>query len=148
AEKEAQPGASKEKKPDEKPRKGFLRRHPLIAGAGIIPLLVAGVAGYVYWDHTSHFESTFDAFIAARQFAIAPKIAGYVVEVPVTANQHVNTRDMIARIDQRDSLTPLAQAKAQVAGAEAGIHNVDTQIATQDAQIAANQAQVAQAQAN
>ena len=151
AEKEAEPvdqQASKENKPDEKPRKSFLRRHPLMAGAGLIALLVAGVAGYVYWDHTSHFESTDDAFIAARQFAIAPKIAGYVVEVPVTDNQHVNKGDVIARIDQRDYLTALAQAQAQLAGAEAGIHNVDTQIATQDAQIASAQAQVAQMQAN
>jgi membrane fusion protein, multidrug efflux system len=151
AEKEGQPGdqqASKEKKPDEKPRKNFFRRHPLMAGAGLIALLVAGVAGYVYWDNTSHFESTDDAFIAARQFAIAPKIAGYVTAVPVTDNQHVNKGDVIARIDQRDYLTALAQAQAQLAGAEAGIHNVDTQIATQDAQISSAQAQVAQAQAN
>ena len=151
AEKEAEPGdqqASKEKKPDEKPRKNFLRRHPLIAGAGLVALLVAGVAAYVYWDHSSHFESTDDAFIAARQFAIAPKIAGYVTAVPVTDNQHVNKGDVIAKIDQRDYLTALAQAQAQVAGAEAGIHNVDTQIATQDAQIASAQAQVAQTQAN
>jgi membrane fusion protein, multidrug efflux system len=148
---EVQPGdqqASKEKKPDEKPRKNFFRRHPLMAGAGLLALLVAGVAGYVYWDNTSHFESTDDAFIAARQFAIAPKIAGYVTAVPVTDNQHVNKGDVIARIDQRDYLTALAQAQAQLAGAEAGIHNVDTQIATQDAQISSAQAQVAQAQAN
>jgi membrane fusion protein (multidrug efflux system) len=151
AEKEAEPGdqqASKEKKPDEKPRKNFLRRHPLMAGAGLVALLVAGAAAYVYWDHSSHFESTDDAFIAARQFAIAPKIAGYVTAVPVTDNQHVNKGDAIAKIDQRDYLTALAQAQAQVAGAEAGIHNVDTQIATQDAQIASAQAQVAQTQAN
>jgi membrane fusion protein, multidrug efflux system len=151
AEKEAEPGdrqASKEKKPDEKPRKSFLRRHPLIAGAGIIALLVAGVAGYVYWDHTSHFESTDDAFIAARQFAIAPQVAGYVTAVPVTDNQHVNKGGVVAQIDQRDYRAALAQAQAQVAGAEAGIHNMDAQISTQDAQIGANQAQVAQAQAN
>jgi membrane fusion protein (multidrug efflux system) len=151
AEKEAEPGdqqASKEKKPAEKPRKSFLRRHPLMAGVGLIALLVAGAAAYVYWDHTSHFESTDDAFIAARQFAIAPKVAGYVVAVPVTDNQHLNKGDVIAKIDQRDYLTALAQAQAQVAGAEAGIHNVDAQIAAQDAQISAAQAQVAQAQAN
>jgi membrane fusion protein, multidrug efflux system len=158
AEKEGEPGdqpASTEKKPDEKqekppetPRKSFLRRHPLMAGAGLIVLLVAGAATYVYWDNSSHFESTDDAFIAARQFAIAPKIAGYVTAVPVTDNQHVNKGDVIAQIDQRDYLTALAQAQAQVAGAEAGIHNVDTQIATQDAQISSAQAQVAQAQAN
>ena len=147
ASKEEKP-AVKDEKPPEKPRKNFLRRHPLMAGAGLIALLVAGAAAYVYWDNSSHFESTDDAFIAARQFAIAPKVAGYVVAVPVTDNQHVNKGDVIARIDQRDYLTALAQAQAQVAGAEAGIHNVDTQIATQDAQISAAQAQVAQAQAN
>ena len=151
AEKEAKPGdqpAPKDEKPPEKLRKGFLRRRPLMAGAGLIALLAAGAATYVYWDNASHFESTDDAFIAARQFAIAPKVAGYVTAVPVTDNQHVNKGDVIARIDQRDYLTALAQAQAQVAGAGAGIHNIDTQIATQDAQIAANQAQVAQAQAN
>ena len=88
-----------------------------MAGAGLIALLVAGAAGYVYWDNTSHFESTDDAFIAARQFAIAPKVAGYVTAVPVTDNQHVNKGDVIAQIDQRDYLTALAQAQAQVAGA-------------------------------
>ena len=144
---EQQP-ASKEKKPTGKPRRNFLRRHPLMAGVGLIALLATGAAGYVYWDYSSHFESTDDAFIAARQFAIAPKIAGYVTAVPVTDNQHVNKGDVIARIDQRDYLTALAQAQAQVAGAQAGIHNVDAQIATQDAQITSAQAQVNQAQAN
>ncbi|HEY1885626.1 MAG TPA: HlyD family secretion protein [Roseiarcus sp.] len=151
SEQEAKPGqepASKEKRPGEKPRKGFLRRHPVLAPVGLIALLLTAAAGYLYWDHTSHFESTDDAFIAARQFAIAPKIAGYVVAVPVTDNQHVNRGDVIARIDQRDYLTAVAQAQAQVAGAEAGIHSVDAQIATQDAQIASAQAQVNQAQAN
>jgi membrane fusion protein, multidrug efflux system len=151
AEKEAEPGqkpAAKDEKPTEKPRKGFLRRHPVLAPVGLIALLAAAAAGYLYWDHTSHFESTDDAFITARQFAIAPKVAGYITAVPVTDNQHVNKGDVIAQIDQRDFLTALAQAQAQVAGAEAGIHNVDTQIATQDAQISSAQAQVAQAQAN
>ena len=158
AEKEGEPGdkpASTEKKPDdkqerphEKPRKNILRRRPFMAAAGLILLLAAGAAAYVYWDNSSHFESTDDAFIAARQFAISPKVAGYVTAVPVTDNQHVNKGDVIARIDQRDFLAALAQAQAQVTGAEAGIHNADTQIATQEAQIASAQAQVAQAQAN
>jgi membrane fusion protein, multidrug efflux system len=93
AEKEAKPGqqpVAKEEKPDEKPRKGFLRRRPVLAPVGLIALLLAAAAGYLYWDHTSHFESTDDAFIAARQFAIAPQVAGYVKAVPVTDNQHVN----------------------------------------------------------
>ena len=147
----AKPGqqpAAQDTKPGEKPRKGFLRRHPVLALVGLIALLLAAAAGYLYWDHTSHFESTDDAFIAARQFAIAPQVAGYVTAVPVTDNQHVNQGGVVAQIDQRDYRTALAQAEAQVTGAKAGIHSVDTQIATQDAQIASAQAQVAQAQAN
>jgi membrane fusion protein (multidrug efflux system) len=151
AEKEAEPGQqpdTQDEKSGEKPRKGLLRRHPVLAPVGLTALLLAAAAGYLYWDHTSHFEATDDAFIAARQFAIAPKVPGYVTAVPVTDNQHVNTGDVVAQIDQRDYRVALAQAEAQVTGAEAGIRNIDTQIATQDAQIAANQAQVSQAQAN
>ena len=151
AEKEAKPGqqpAAKEEKPSEKPRKGFLRRHPILTPLGLVALLLAAVAGYIYWDYTSHFESTDDAFIAARQFAIAPQVAGYVTAVPVTDNQHVEKGAVIAQIDQRDYRAALEQANAQVTAAKAGIANVDAQIATQNAQIGASQAQVAQAQAN
>jgi membrane fusion protein, multidrug efflux system len=131
-----------------KPRKGWRRRHPVLAPVGLAALLLAAAVGYVYWDYAAHFESTDDAFIAARQFAIAPQVAGYVTAVPVTDNQHVDKGGVIAQIDQRDYQAALAQANAQVAGAEAGIHNIDAQISTQDAQIASAQAQVNQAQAN
>jgi membrane fusion protein, multidrug efflux system len=146
--KPAQPPAAQREKPSEERPKGRFRRHPFLTGAGLFALLLAGAAGYLYWDYGAHFESTDDAFIAARQFAIAPKVPGYVTAVPVTDNQHVDKGGVIARIDQRDYLVALAQAQAQVTAAEAGIHNVDTQIATQDAQINAAEAQVGQAQAN
>jgi membrane fusion protein (multidrug efflux system) len=151
AEREAEPGrqrTAQQEKPVEKPRKSWLRRHPVLAPVGLVALLLAAAAGYIYWDHTSHFESTDDAFIAARQFAIAPQVAGYVTAVPVTDNEHINKGGVIAQIDQRDYLTASAQADAQVAGAQAGIRNIDAQIDTQGAQITAAQAQVNQAQAN
>ena len=92
-------------------------------------LLLASVAGgaYVYWDYAPHFETTDDAFIAARQFAIAPKVSGYVTEVPVTDNQHVVAGQVIARIDDRDYRTALEQAEAQVAADRASIGNIDAQ---------------------
>ena len=150
-EREANPGAQPDaqgEKPGQGPSKGWLRRHPLIASVGLVALALAAVAGYLYWDHSSHFESTDDAFIAARQFAIAPEVGGYVTAVPVTDNEHVNKGDVVAQIDQRPYRVALAQAEAQVSGGEAGIRNIDAQIATQDAQIGANQAQVTQAEAN
>jgi len=131
-----------------KKRRSWLRRHPIGAAFGLLFLVLVGALGYLYWDYSAHFESTDDAFIAARQFAIAPQVAGYVTAVPVTDNQHVEKGAVIAQIDQRDYRAALEQAKAQVEGAQAGIKTIDAQIATQDAQIASNQAQVAQAQAN
>jgi membrane fusion protein, multidrug efflux system len=104
-------------------------------------------AGYLYWDYTSHFEYTDDAYIAARQFAIAPEVSGYITAVPVTDNQHVAAGGLVARIDDRTYRAALAQAEAQVAAARASIENIDAQLSVQQAQIAADQAQLAQQQA-
>jgi membrane fusion protein, multidrug efflux system len=77
--------------------------------------LSSTAAGYLYWDDARRFESTDDAFIAARQFAVAPKVSGYITAVPVTDNQHVAAGDVIARIDDRDYRIALNQANAQLA---------------------------------
>jgi membrane fusion protein (multidrug efflux system) len=128
-------------------RRGLLRRHPLMSLVGlVVSIFVTGV-GYLYWDYARHFETTDDAFIAARQTALAPKVSGNLTAVPVTDNQYVAAGDVIARIDDRDYRTALDQTQAQVASAEAGIENIDAQMQVQEAQISANQAQLAQAQA-
>jgi len=127
--------------------RGFLRRRPVVSAIGAVLLTAALGGGYLYMDYAEHFESTDDAFIAARQSTLAPKVAGYITAVPVTDNQHVNDGDVIARLDDRDYRVALAQAEAQVAAGEASIQNVDAQLDVQQAQIAANQAQVDQAQA-
>jgi membrane fusion protein, multidrug efflux system len=129
------------------PAKGMLRRRPFALAGGLILLLVALPAAYLYWDYTAHFESTDDAFIAARQFTIAPKVPGYLTAVPVTDNQHVAAGDVIVRIDNRDYRIAFDRARAQVASSEASIQNIDAQIGVQKAQISANQAQLHQAQA-
>src|SRR5215469_14766916 len=129
-------------------RRGPVRRHPFGFVIGVVLfILVAAAGGYLYWDYARHFQSTDDAFVAARQFPIAPKVAGYITMVPVTDNQHVAAGDVLARIDERDYRIALDQAQAQVASAQANIQNIDAQINVQQAQITANQAQVDQAQA-
>ena len=128
-------------------RRSFLRRRPVVSAIGAVLLAAALGGGYLYLDYTEHFESTDDAFIAARQSTLAPKVTGYITTVPVTDNQHVNDGDVVARLDDRDYRVALAQAEAQVAAAQASIQNVDAQLDVQQAQIAANQAQVDQAQA-
>jgi membrane fusion protein, multidrug efflux system len=131
-------------KPDQK---SFLRRRPLLAAIGAVLLASVVGGGYFYADQASRFQSTDDAFIAARQSSIAPKVSGYITAVPVTDNQHVAAGDVIARIDDRDYRIALEQAEAQVAAAQASIENIEAQLAVQKAQINANQAQVDQTQA-
>jgi membrane fusion protein (multidrug efflux system) len=128
------------------PRKGKPRR-PLALSLGALLLASVAGGGYVYWDSASHFQSTDDAFIAARQFAVAPKVSGYIMAVPVTDNQHVDTGQVIARIDDRDYRTALAQTQAQVEAAQASIANIDAQLTVQQAQVAQNASQVQQQQA-
>ena len=128
-------------------RAGFLRRRPVVAAIGAMLFASALGGGYVYLDYAKHFQSTDDAFIAARQTALAPKVSGYITAVPVTDNEHVATGDVIARIDDRDYRIALEQAEAQVAAAQASIENIDAQLNVQQAQISANQAQVDQVQA-
>ena len=139
--------AEQEQEDGREPRKGLLRRHPVALAIGVVLLLAALPIGYLYWNYTSHFEYTEDAYIAARQFAIAPEVSGYLTAVPVTDNEHVNAGGVIARIDDRTYRAALAQAEAQVAAAQASIKNVDAQMSVQQAQIAADQAQLDQAQA-
>jgi len=148
AEPDAFPPRGQERPANGEPRRnGPLHRRPLISAIGAVLLASALGAGYVYLDNAERFQSTDDAFIAARQSSLAPKISGYITAVPVTDNQHVVAGDIIARIDDRDYRIALEQAEAQVAAAQASIANLDAQLDVQQAQIAANQAQVDQAQA-
>jgi membrane fusion protein, multidrug efflux system len=130
-----------------KRRRNSLLRRPVVSAIGALLLASVVGGGYLYLDYAKHFQSTDDAFIAARQTALAPKVSGYITAVPVTDNEHVAAGDVIARIDDRDYRIALAQAEAQVAAAQASIENIDAQLNVQQAQISANQAQVDQAQA-
>jgi membrane fusion protein (multidrug efflux system) len=110
-------------------------------------LIVVAIGGLLYWLSVRDYESTDDAFVAARSFSVAPKVGGYVTEVPVTDNQHVNAGDLIARIDDRDYRIAVDQATAQVAAAKANIDNIQAQIDSQHQQIDQAKAQVTQAEA-
>jgi len=124
-----------------------LRAHRLLATIASLLLLVAAVGGLAYWLSIRDYESTDDAYVAARSFSVAPKIGGYVTEVPVTDNQHVSAGDLLARIDERDYKIAFDQSNAQVAAANGNIANIQAQIDSQHQQIDQAKAQVQQAEA-
>ena len=127
--------------------KGILRRHPAAVALSTVAVIVLAAAGYLYWDYAAHFETTDDAFIAARQTAIAPEVGGYITAVPVTDNQHLAAGGVIARIDERDYQVALEQADAKLAEADAGIAKTNAQLDVQQAQITADKASLDQLQA-
>lgn len=149
-----QPPAAKERPevhaedaPEKKSFRDRIRTHwRLVAGLTLV-LLIAIAGGLLYWLNARHYESTDDAFVAARSFSVAPKVGGYVVAVPVTDNQHVGPGDILARIDARDYKIAIEQAEAKVAVAEANVGNFAAQIDSQRAQIDQSKAQLEQAEA-
>jgi membrane fusion protein, multidrug efflux system len=139
---------AKDQKPAKTPSlRDRMREHWLLATVGAIVLLAALIAGLLYWLQVRHYESTDDAFVAARSFSVAAKVGGYVTDIPVTDNQHVNAGDLLAKIDERDYRIAIQQAAAQVAISTANIANVEAQIVSQQEQIKQAQAQLEQAQA-
>lgn len=133
---------------DEENKVSILRRHPVWFGLGALAIVALAVAGFFYWLIYLHpYESTDDAFVDARSYSVAPKVSGYVIDVPVTDNQHVDAGQTILQIDRRDYEVALRQAQAQVESAKASILNIDAQIDGQKAQIDVAKAQVTQTQA-
>jgi hypothetical protein len=79
-----------------------LRERWGLATAGAFVLPIASIGGVAHWLNIRHYESTDDAFIAARSFSVAPKVGAYVTDVLATDNQHVNASDLLPQIDDSD----------------------------------------------
>jgi membrane fusion protein, multidrug efflux system len=133
-------------------RKTVARRlsRRLVLTLGIALLLIAAVAAYgrYYWVVGRFLESTDDAYVQADSTIIAPKVSGYLSEVLVEDNQPVKVAQPLAKIDDRDYIAALDQAKADVATAQADIENVEAALQQQQAVIAQARAAAAVDQAN
>lgn len=115
------------KQEDKKP--SLIRRHPYWAALIIVGLIGLGIATYFVWLFYFYpYETTDDAFVDARSFALATKVSGYLEDVAVTDNAHVAAGAVIAKIAPRDYQIAVDQAEAQVEAAKASIINATAQI--------------------
>ncbi|MDE1991083.1 MAG: HlyD family secretion protein [Rhizobiaceae bacterium] len=124
----------------------------IVKRAVIAAALLAGVAfaadyGHHYWTIGRFIESTDDAYVKADYTTVAPKISGYIADVLVNDNDHVKAGQLLARVDDRDYRSALAQAQADVKASEAAINNLDAQIALQQSLIDQAKATVVATQA-
>ena len=119
----------------------------------LLPLIALAVVGfgvnygYNYFVEGRFLVSTDDAYVGANVVTISPKIAGYIVDVPVKNNQEVHAGDVLARIDGGDYQLSLDAAKAKVATQDATIARIGRQIEAQKASVAQAEAQVGSARA-
>ena len=84
----------------------------VIMGVVLLALLVFGVRKW--WFGRSHV-STDNAQVEGHIIPILPKVGGYVVDVRVQENQHVNQGDTLVVLDDRDLRARLQQTEADLA---------------------------------
>jgi multidrug resistance efflux pump len=116
----------------------------------LLTLLVAVVAvvlGRAMWNAYMGAPWTRDGTVRAYVVAMAPEVAGRIVELPVVDNKYVHKGDLLMVIDPTNYTIAVSQAEAALQQAEASVQNIDAQLGVQQAQISANDAQVDRAQA-
>ncbi len=118
-----------------------------LALAAALAIAASGGAAVHWWTVGRFVQTTNDAYLAADQVTVAPKVGGYVEEVFVSDNQTVEAGQPLVRIDPRDPQARLDQAKAQIDQGQASIRQAEAQIKGQQAQIAQAEAQARAARA-
>ena len=121
------------------------RRRKLLTTVAAVLFIVIVIVGIAVWWYESHFVSTDDAFIATRVVAIAPRVAGQVIEVPVTDNQSVTAGEVLAKLDPTPYRVALEQARAAEQLAKTGLAQARANIVV--AQAALQQARATYASA-
>jgi len=106
---------------------------------------VTAWSAYRWWDYTSTWVRTDNAYVATHIHQVSSRVAGTVTEVLVEENQMVAAGKIIARLDARDFEVKRQQGLAQVAQAQAQLHQADAQIAQARAQVARERAQATKA---
>jgi membrane fusion protein (multidrug efflux system) len=131
-----------------RPKPARSRRLVLTLCIAVLLIAAAGAYGGYYWTVGRFLESTNDAYVRADSTIIAPKVSGYLSAVLVADNQPVTAGQALAKIDDRDYVATLDQAKADVAAAQADIENAGAVLKQQQAVISQARATVAVDQAN
>jgi multidrug resistance efflux pump len=103
---------------------------------------LAGLLGWAMWGVYMEAPWTRDATVRAYVVAMAPEVAGRIVELHVADNKYVRKGDLLLVIDPTNFRIAVSQAEAAVQQAQANVQNIDAQMNVQQAQIDASEAQL------
>ncbi|MEO8205606.1 MAG: HlyD family secretion protein [Chthoniobacterales bacterium] len=93
------------------------RKHLITFGV----LVLAGLAALLLFSRYEHNPWTRDAQIQANIVGIAPRIAGPIINIPITDNQVVKKGDLLFEIDPATYQAAVANAQANVEKAQADL---------------------------
>jgi membrane fusion protein (multidrug efflux system) len=122
-------------------------RKPTFIVFGGILLIIITIAGLFWFQYSESYESTDDAFIATHAVAIAPQVAGQILQVPVDDNQMVRAGDLLVQIDPSTFNARLAQARSVLALNRAKLQVAQLDLTNAHSQLVSTQAIEAQTRA-
>jgi membrane fusion protein (multidrug efflux system) len=108
-----------------------------IAAAAVI------ATGWLRWEGRASQQVTDDAYLQADVMPVSSKVAGYVREVPVQDYERVRAGQLLAKLEDDDYRTAVAQSAANVAAATAQVQVLAAQKELQSANVSAARAVVA-----
>jgi membrane fusion protein (multidrug efflux system) len=117
------------------------KRRPVLLGLAAAALLGGAAYGLHWWTVGRFIESTDDAYLKADSVTAAPKVAGYVTEVYVVANQTVKRGDPLVKLDPRQYQASADQSQATIDGRRADIRRIEADLLQQQAALMQARAQ-------
>lgn len=110
-------------------------RKVAIVVVATVTISLSGAWAWQWYFHGRFEETTDNAYLRGDITSIAPKLSGYVVEVPVGDNANVRKGSLLFRIDDSDYRAKLDQAIATLSTRQADIANIGATQNLQDALI-------------
>lgn len=117
------------------------RRALVLGGIALAVIAGAGSYGYDWWTLGRFMVRTDDAYVQSDIAAIAPKIQGYIEDIPVTENQRVAQGDIMAQLDDGDYRIALSTAESKVESQRATLSRIAAQIKAAEAVVGEARAQ-------
>jgi len=122
------------------------KRRPLLVGI-IGVFLLLGAAWFVYWLLVlSKRETTDDAYVGGDQVGVSAQTGGTVIEVLAEDTQHVQSGQLLVRLDRADNDVALQRAAGELSQSVRLFRQQQAQAASADSLAASRRQELAQAE--
>lgn len=95
-----------------------------------------GAAAFLYWQHSSRFRSTDNAYVNAELVQVSSLVSGRVVAVHVKENQFVHQGDSLFDVDPKPFRVAVDKARAQMDLASQGTQQDFAEVRALEAEVA------------